>query len=105
MQPVKLIPADQAPVQPAYNTKVRRGKATQHTAAVAWQQEGRGPGRQLTQAGSTCTAAVSNATFGDINYACRFTFVQVGGSCLISSLLIMTAVVLLVPACLQQHCA
>ena len=77
MQPVKLIPADQAPVQPAYNTKVRRGKATQHTAAVAWQEEGRGSGRQLKQAGSTCTAAVSNATFGDINYDCRFTFVQV----------------------------
>ena len=92
MEPVKLIPADQAPLQPAYNTKSKRGKATQHGAAASWRQESsearRETGRarrensaarrQLAQA---CTVLISDQTYGDINFDCQFTFVQVCFDC------------------------
>lgn len=74
MQPIKLIPATPTPVQPAFKTQARRGKATQHKDELAWWRESSAARRQLA---STCTQAVSDATFGDINFDCQFTFIQV----------------------------
>ncbi len=74
MQPVKVIPATPNPVQPAFNTKTRRGKGSHTREDRAWWKENSAARRQLA---STCTEAISEATFGDINFDCAFTFVQV----------------------------
>lgn len=86
MQPVKLIQATPTPVQPAFAVKqpafsVKRQRGG-GSLPVSNKQQGR---RQL--AAAACDEATSDATFGDINFDCRFTFVQVclvevlGGCC------------------------
>ena len=80
MQPVKIIPATPNPVQPAFNTKSRRGKATQARSEVTpW----RGNSVAKRQLASTCTSAISDTIYGDINFDCEFTFVQVTSYCLL----------------------
>lgn len=79
MQPVKIIPATPNPVQPAFNTKSRRGKGTQARSEVTpW----RGDSVARRQLASTCTSAISDTIYGDINFDCEFTFVQVTSRCL-----------------------
>jgi hypothetical protein len=75
MQPVKIIPATPTPVQPAFDTKSRRGKATQIRDEMAWWRETSLARRQL--ATSACSPEESAAVYGDINFDCQFTFVQV----------------------------
>ncbi|KAL0035306.1 hypothetical protein WJX77_000193 [Trebouxia sp. C0004] len=74
MPPVKLIPATPTPVQPAFDTKSRRGKATQIRDEMAWWRETSLARRQL--ATSACSPEKSAAVYGDINFDCQFTFVQ-----------------------------
>lgn len=78
MQPVKLIQAPPTPIQPAFmvkqpafSVKRQKGPGTLPVGAAHRQ-------RDLRQLPATaCTAAVSEATFGDINFDCQFTFVKV----------------------------
>ena len=78
MQPLKLIHAPPTPIQPAFavkqpafNVRHQRGRGTMPVSAVHKQQDR----RQL--AVTACDEATSDATFGDINFDCQFTFVQV----------------------------
>ena len=76
MQPVKVIPATPTPVQPAFDTKSRkRGKAAHMRDQMAWWREASLARREL--ATSACSPEESAAVYGDINFDCQFTFVQV----------------------------
>ncbi|DBA74582.1 TPA: hypothetical protein ACH3X2_009454 [Trebouxia sp. C0005] len=74
MQPVKIVPATPTPVQPAFDTNSRRGKASQIRDDMAWWRETSLARREL--ATSACTPEESAAVYGDINFDCQFTFVQ-----------------------------
>lgn len=82
MQPVKLIHSPPTPIQPAFavkqpafSVKRQRGEGSLPVGAAHRQRDL----RQLPA--TTCTQAVSEATFGDINFDCQFTFVKVWVLC------------------------
>lgn len=75
MHPVKLIQAPPTPIQPAFAVKqpafsVKRQRRRANLPGNKQQDR-----RKL--AATACDEATSDATFGDINFDCRFTFVQV----------------------------
>lgn len=78
MQPVKLVHAPPTPIQPAFTVKqpafsVKRQRGGGSLPVGAAHRQ-----RDLRQLPATsCTEAVSEATFGDINFDCQFTFVKV----------------------------
>ena len=75
IEPVKLIPATPAPNQPAFSVRHKRGKGSLSSDAAAYWRENGSARRQL--AVTPCTLADSAKVYGDINFDCQFTFVQV----------------------------
>ena len=109
MQPVKLIHAPSTPIQPAFSVKQpafsvrhQRGKGHLPVVATQWQQNR----RQL--AVTACTKADSDLIYGDINFDCKFTFVQVcvlamHGTCSTPLCCLVGHILLLVTAVIQAN--
>lgn len=72
MQPGELLHPLEAPTQPALQVQHRIGNGHLPIDAVHWQQDR----RQL--AVPPCDPTISAAVYGDINFDCQYTFVQVG---------------------------
>ena len=76
MQPVKLIHATPTPVQPAFAVKQPAFSVKRHTGRGSLHVDHKKQDRRQLAA-AACDEATSDATFGDINFDCQFTFVQV----------------------------
>ena len=73
MQPIKVIPASPASARPAFHVGHKRRKGSLPADDPdAYRRESR---RRLTV--NPCDPATSAVTYGDINFDCQFTFVQV----------------------------
>ena len=75
IEPVKVIPAPPAPIQPAFDVSHKRRREVLPSGASAHWQASSATGRQLLI--TPCTTAASAQVYGDINFDCQFTFVQV----------------------------